>query len=524
MYLCSIILTKTSIFCVMSSWIVLLIIAFYFVTIFFVSWITTRKQQKDDKRSFFVGDRKSPWYVVAIAMIGTSISGVTYVSVPGMVAGSQFSYMQMVLGFVAGYFAVAYILLPLYYRLNLCSIYGYLEQRYGLYSYRTGSAFFLISKFLGCAVRMYLTAVVLQLVLFDGLGIPFAGSVALIMLIVWLYTFRGGVKTLVWTDLLQTMCLILAMVFFIYFVCKTLGLSAAGLYDTISESEWSRTWFFDDPNDKRYFWKQFFAGMFTTIAMTGLDQDMMQKNLSCKSLKEAQKNMVSYGFGFLPVNIIFLSLGILLYKYATELGMLDGTKLMSLEGKELVSDELFPYLATGTNPLTGEAFLPLAVSILFVMGLIAAAFSSAGSAVTALTTSFTVDMLRADKKQDATQLKQTRFWVHLVNTILMGCMIYLFSIVGSGSVINAVYVVASYTYGPLIGLYFFGLYTKIRPRDRFVPFICLLSPILCFILSTHSEEWFNGYKIGYELLLINGGITALGLYLSSITRKKPFRP
>ena len=506
------------IFLKMSSWIVLLIIATYFCAIFIVSWITTRKQQKDDKRTFFVGDRKSPWYVVAIAMIGTSISGVTYVSVPGMVAGTQFSYLQMVLGFVAGYFAVAYILLPLYYKLNLCSIYGYLEQRYGLNSYRTGSAFFLISKFLGCAVRMYLTAVVLQLVLFDGFGIPFAGSVGLIMLIVWLYTFKGGVKTLVWTDLLQTLCLILAMIFFIYFVCKTLGLTASGLYNTISNSEMSHIWFFDDANDKRFFWKQFLAGMFTTIAMTGLDQDMMQKNLSCKSLKEAQKNMVTYGFGFLPVNLIFLSLGILLYQYARQLGMFDGSVLISMDGNPLLADELFPYLATGTNPVAGEAFLPLAVSILFVMGLIAAAFSSAGSAVTALTTSFTVDILRADKKQDAIQLKKTRSLVHLVNTVLMGLMIYLFSILGSGSVINAVYVVASYTYGPLLGLYFFGLYSKFKPRDKFVPIICVLSPILCFILSNNSEAWFNGYKIGYELLLINGGLTALGLFLSSLKR------
>ena len=506
------------IFLKMSSWIVLLIIATYFCAIFIVSWITTRKQQKDDKRTFFVGDRKSPWYVVAIAMIGTSISGVTYVSVPGMVAGTQFSYLQMVLGFVAGYFAVAYILLPLYYKLNLCSIYGYLEQRYGLNSYRTGSAFFLISKFLGCAVRMYLTAVVLQLVLFDGFGIPFAGSVGLIMLIVWLYTFKGGVKTLVWTDLLQTLCLILAMIFFIYFVCKTLGLTASGLYNTISNNEMSRIWFFDDAYDKRFFWKQFLAGMFTTIAMTGLDQDMMQKNLSCKSLKEAQKNMVTYGFGFLPVNLIFLSLDILLYQYARQLGMFDGSVLISMDGNPLLADELFPYLATGTNPVTGEAFLPLAVSILFVMGLIAAAFSSAGSAVTALTTSFTVDILRADKKQDALQLKKTRSLVHLVNTVLMGLMIYLFSILGSGSVINAVYVVASYTYGPLLGLYFFGLYSKFKPRDKFVPIICVLSPILCFILSNNSEAWFNGYKIGYELLLINGGLTALGLFLSSLKR------
>jgi len=502
----------------MSSWIVLCIIAAYFLLIFTVSWLTTRKQRKDDKNSFFVGDKKSPWYVVAIAMIGTSISGVTYVSVPGMVADTQFSYLQMVLGFVVGYFAVAYILLPLYYRLNLCSIYSFLDQRFGNNSYRTGSVFFLISKYLGCAVRMYLTAVVLQLVLFDGLGLPFAASVSVIMLIVWLYTFKGGVKTLVWTDLLQTLCLLLAMVFFIICVCNTLGLNFSSFYHTIKDSALSRTWFFDDYNDKRYFWKQFLAGAFTTIAMTGLDQDMMQKNLSCRSLREAQKNMVSYGFAFLPVNIVFLSLGVLLYKYAEQLGVLTSRGLISLDGTALKADELFPYLATGINPITGDSFLPLVVSILFILGLIAAAFSSAGSAVTALTTSITIDILGADKKQDAPELKKTRFKVHLLNTALMGLMIYLFSIVGNGSVINAIYVVASYTYGPLLGLYFFGLYTKCKPIDRWVPIICIVSPLLCLLLSTYSEVWFNGYKIGYELLLINGGITALGLYLSSLFR------
>lgn len=497
----------------MSSLLVLLIIVFYFALIFFVSWLTTRKKD-NDSQSFYRGNRQSPWYVVAIAMIGTSISGVTYVSVPGMVATSQMSYLQMCLGFVAGYFAIAYILLPLYYKLGLSSIYIYLQQRYGSASHRTGAIFFLLSKFLGCAVRMYLTAVVLQLVLFDGLGIPFGFSVACIMAIVWLYSFRGGVKTLVWTDLLQTLCLLLAMVGFVVCVSDALGLSFSGLCQTICDSPMSRVWYWDDMDDKRFFWKQFLGGAFTTIAMTGLDQDMMQKNLSCRSLRDAQKNMVSYGFSFLPVNLIFLSLGILLYLYAAQLGIYDADSgtLTSLNGLAMKADELFPYLATGSHPDTGQPFLPLFVSIIFVLGLIAAAFSSAGSAVTALTTSVMVDFL------DDRQKLRTR--VHIINSVLMGVMIYLFHILSSGSVINAVYVIASYTYGPLIGLFFFGLFTRSCPRDGWIPLICLLSPICCYVLDQNSQVWFNGYTIGYELLLINGGLTAFGLWISSLGRKK----
>jgi len=493
----------------MSAPLVLAIIAFYFCVIFFVSYLTTRRQ-KDGNRSFFIGDRKSPWYVVAIAMIGTSISGVTFISVPGMVAATQFSYLQMVLGFVAGYFAVAYVLLPLYYKLNLCSIYGYLEQRYGLSSYRVGATFFLISKFLGCGVRMYLTALVLQLILFDNLGISFAANITLTMTVVWLYTFRGGVKTLVWTDMLQTLSLILAVIFCIFYICRAMGLDFQGLWHTISGSPLSQTWFFDDVNDKRYFWKQFLAGMFTTIAMTGLDQDMMQKNLSCKTLRDARKNVISYGFGFLPVNLLFLALGILLYRYAASVGLCDATgNLIGLK-----SDELFPLLATGGD--TTGTYLPTVVGILFILGLIAAAFSSAGSAVTALTTSVTVDILRADRFNNEKQIKKIRSCVHILNTIVMGILIYLFRVVGNNSVIDAVYVVASYTYGPLLGLYAFGLYTRRRVRDRWVPFVCLLSPIACFILSRNTETWFNGYKMGYELLLVNGALTALGLWIASL--------
>ncbi len=502
----------------MSSSLVIAIIALYFMMLLVVSYITTKK--KTDSKSFFTGGRQSPWYVVAIAMIGTSISGVTFISVPGMVNASQFGYLQMALGFVAGYFAIAYILLPLYYRLNLSSIYTYLDQRFGNGSYKIGAAFFLISKYLGCGVRMYLTAIVLQLIVFNGLGIPFWLNVAVTMLVVWLYTFRGGVKTLVWTDMIQTLSLIMAVMLCIWYVGRQLGLDFGGMVSAIADSGMSRIWYFDDVNDRQFFFKQFFAGMFTTIAMTGLDQDMMQKNLSCKSLKDAQKNVVSYGFSFLPVNLLFLALGVLLYQYAAQLGLFVDGKLTDIGGNALKADELFPYLATGVDA-EGSHFLPVAVGVLFVVGLIAAAFSSAGSAVTALTTSFTVDILRADKRMDEERLSCVRNYVHVGNTVLMGLLICAFSVIGDNSVIDAVYVVASYTYGPLLGLYFFGLYTKRVVRDKYVPVVCILSPLICLVLSMNSQAWFGGYKMGYELLLYNGGITALGLLLISSSAASP---
>ncbi len=487
----------------MSTTLILTVIACYFAIILTISYLTTKK--KADNKDFFSGSRQSPWYVVAVAMIGTSISGVTFISVPGMVQFSAFGYLQMALGFVAGYFAIAYVLLPLYYKMNLSSIYTYLDKRFGNSSYKVGAAFFLISKFLGCGVRMYLTAIVLQLIIFNSLNIPFWLNAAVTMLIVWLYTFRGGVKTLVWTDMIQTLSLIAAVVLCIVYVGKAMGLDFSAMCSSVANSEMSRIWFFDDVNDKQFFFKQFFAGMFTTIAMTGLDQDMMQKNLSCKNLKEAQKNVVSYGFSFLPVNLLFLSLGVLLYEYAAKLGMFSGGNLTDISGNPLKADELFAYLATSGN------FLPQIVGLLFIIGLVAAAFSSAGSAVTALTTSVTIDILNADKKQDETALRKTRFIVHIINSVLMGVLICLFSVIGNNSVIDAVYVVASYTYGPLLGLYLFGLYTKKQVKDKFVPVVCVLSPIVCLVFSLNSEAWFNGYKTGYELLLYNAGLTFLGL-------------
>ncbi len=487
----------------MTAVIGLVIIAAYFLMLVGVSFASSRGGSGN--ADFFRGGGRSPWPVVAVAMIGTSISGVTFISVPGMVAGAQFSYMQMVLGFTAGYVVIAYVLLPLYYRLNMNSLYAYLEGRFGPHSYRSGAAFFLLSKMLGCGVRMYLTAIVLQLIVFDPLGVPFGLNVLVTMVVVYLYTFRGGVRSLVWTDMLQTLCLIAAVVLCIFYVGRQMGLDLKGLCSSVADSGMSRIWFFDDFKDTRYFWKQFLAGMFTTVAMTGLDQDMMQKNLSCRNLKESRRNMLSYGAAFIPVNLLFLSLGVLLYQFAASRGL-----------SVARPDELFPTVACGTDRATGEAYMPLEVSLLFILGLVAAAFSSAGSALTALTTSFTVDILKGDRRYDEQKLKRVRNAVHLCNAVLMGFIIVGFRSIGDGSVINAVYTVASYTYGPLLGLYCFGILSRRRPRDRWVPVICVLSPLLCLLLATHSEAWFGGYRIGFELLLINALLTALGLHLASI--------
>ena len=470
---------------------------------------------KESNSAFFSGDRKSPWPVVAISMVGTSISGVTFISVPGYVAATQMSYMQMVLGFFAGYIAIAFILLPLYYKLDSFSIYGYLSGRFGPRSRTTGAGFFLLSKFLGCGVRMYLTAIVLQIILFGPLGIPFLVNILLTMLIVWGYTFRGGVKTLVWVDMLQTLCMVGAVILAIIFVCHALGFDFKGLCTAIGGSPMSRIWFFDNPADKRFFWKQFLAGAFTAVAMTGLDQDMMQKNLSCKNLHSAKKNVLSYGFSFVPINLLFLWLGVLLYLYGAQVGLCDGSGQL-LGG--LKADELFPVLATGKNPATGLRYLPAAVGVAFVIGLVCAAFSSAGSAVTALTTSVTVDILGADRKQDETTLTRTRHRTHALVCLVMAGLIYAFRAIGNGSVINAVYVVASYTYGPLLGLYVFGLFTRLRPRDSWIPWICIVSPLLCLVLSQGAPRWF-GFEIGYELLLINAGFTMIGLAIASIRKE-----
>ena len=468
----------------------------YFAVILGASLALSRKGSSSD---FFRGSGRSPWPVVAIAMVGTSISGVTFVSVPGMVAASEFSYLQMALGFIAGYAVIAYVLLPLYYSRRMNSLYCYVEERFGAWSYHTSAAFFLLSKVLGCGVKMYLTATVLQLVLFSPLGIPFWLNIALTMLIVYLYTFRGGVRTLVWTDMLQTLCLLGAVVLSIVFIGKGMGLDIGGICSTVRDSGMTRMWFFDDPSDTRYFWKQFLAGMFTTIAMTGLDQDMMQKNLSCRSQHQSRKNMLSYGVAFVPVNFLFLCLGVLLYSFAASRGI-----------QVSRPDDLFPTIACGSPGQGTAPYMPPAVSLLFVLGLISSAFSSSGSSLTSITTSVTVDLLRADRRLPEQRLRRVRGAVHIAAAAVMGVVIAAFRLIGSESVINAVYTVASYTYGPLLGLFAFGIFTRRRVLDKAVPFICTAAPLLCLMLATHSEQWF-GWKTGFELLIINAALTFIGL-------------
>ena len=476
----------------------------YFAAVISLSLWAARKNR--GSADFFRGGRRSPWPVVAVAMVGTSISGVTFVSVPGMVEASAFSYLQMALGFVAGYAVIAFLLLPLYYRLNLTSLYEYLEMRFGLCSHKTGAVFFLLSKVLGCGVKMYLTAIVLQLVLFDPLGVPFAANVGLTMLLVWLYTFRGGVRSLVWTDMIQTLCMLGCVVLCIVFVCRAAGFSLAEGCRSIAESPMSRIWFFDDPRDTRYFWKQFLAGMFTTVAMTGLDQDMMQKNLSCRNLRESRRNVLSYGVAFIPVNLLFLALGVLLSGYAAANGIYIAKP-----------DDLFPTIACGTGT-DGAPFMPPAVSLLFVLGLVSAAFSSSGSSLTSITTTFTLDILKAGNRQDEAGLKRTRNFVHAGAAIVMGAVICAYRAIGDESVINAVYTISGYTYGPLLGLFLFGIFTRRNPREAWVPPVCIASPLLCMLLSANSEQWFGGWRIGFELLLINCALTMLGLWLAGLGR------
>lgn len=476
----------------MSPLSVIITIAAYFLVLFIVSYIAGRKA---DNEGFFVGNRKSAWYVVAFAMIGSSISGVTFVSVPGMVEVSNFSYLQMVLGFVAGQFIIAFVLIPLFYRMNLVSIYEYLENCFGGSSYKTGAWFFFISKMLGAAVRLFLVCLTLQLLVFEPFKLPFVLNVIITVALVWLYTFRGGVKSLIWTDSLKTFCLVVSVVLCIYYIASDLRLDFTGMVTTISESDLSRMFFFDDVNDKRYFFKQFLAGVFTMIAMTGLDQDMMQRNLSCKNFKDSQKNMITSGISQFFIILLFLMLGVLLYTFTARQGIDNPAK----------SDELFPMIATG-------GYFPGIVGVLFIIGLISAAYSAAGSALTALTTSFTVDILGVKGKTEEAVVK-IRKRVHVGMAVVMGAVIFVFNLLNNTSVIDAVYILASYTYGPILGMFAFGIFTKKQVRDKYIPVVAIVSPILCYILQRNSEAWFGGYQFSYELLIFNALFTFIGLCL-----------
>ena len=472
----------------------------YLAFLFAISYITSRK---NDNSGFFVGGRQSSWIVVSIATIGSTISGVTFVSVPGMVQTNGFAYLQMVMGFVVGQFLIAYVLVPMYYRLKLVSVYEYLKERFGMNSYHTGAWFFFISKMLGAAVRVYLVCLTLQILIFEPLGIPFILNAAVTMLVVWLYTYRGGVKTVIWTDLFKTLCLVLSVVLCIYFIAQGMGYNLAGVCQSVFSDDMSRIFFFDDINDRRFFPKQFFAGVFTIIATTGLDQDLMQRNLSCKNSSESRKNMmVSILLQFIVISL-FLMLGVLLYTYASFIG---------LDSSGYKGDEIFTKIATG-------GYLPMAVGILFLIGLIAAAFGAAGSALTALTTSFTVDILNADRSNE-TATARKRKMVHVFMALVMALVIYMFNRFNNTSVIDAVYILASYTYGPILGMFVFGIFIKRQVKDKWIPLVAIIAPILCFIVDRNSQEWFNGYRFSYELLILNAAFTFVGLYILSSSRKQ----
>lgn len=482
----------------MQSSYILIVIAVYFLLLLFISYLTSRKGGTDND-AFFRANKSSKWYVVAFAMIGTSISGVTFVSVPGMVRNLDMTYMQMVFGFFFGYIIIAYVLLPLYYRLNLTTIYGYLGQRYGQRSYKTGAWFFLISKIVGAAARLYLVAFILQTLVFDAWGVPFVITVVGIILVIWLYSHKSGVRTIIWTDWIQTLLFLSALVMITWQVMHRLDFSIVDSVKAISSSSHSRIFVFDDWTSTQNFFKQFFSGVFITIVMTGLDQDQMQKNLTIKSLKDAQKNVLSYGLAFAPINFLFLSLGVLLIFYAQHSG------IMLPE----VSDNILPVLAS-------EHLGPTVLAV-FIVGIVAAAFSSADSALTALTTSYCVDILDMKKTDDPAIEKKniiTRRWVHLVISAVFVLIILLIKAIGSDSIITAIYKLASYTYGPLLGLYVAGLYTKVKPIDKYVPYVAIMAPVICFVIEL-SAKHFLGYQVGYELLLLNGLLTGIGLWLLS---------
>ena len=467
---------------------IIITVLLYFAALMLFSRVTARRG--DNNQTFFRANRRSPWYMVAFGMVGASISGITFVSVPGMTMFTGMTYVQMCIGFILGYFAVAFVLLPVYYRLNLTTIYTYLKERLGMHSYKTGAWFFLISKMTGAAVRFYVVCIILQRFVLDAIGVPFALTVVAMVALIWLYTRRGGIKTLVWTDTFQTTCMFAALILIIYNVMGQLGMSATDAVKAIAANEHSRMFVMDDWISTQNFWKQLLSGAFVVIVMTGLDQDMMQKNLTCRTLREAQKDMCTYGFAFVPANMLFMALGVLLMMLAQK----DGIALPAS------GDELLPMFAA-----TGR--LGSTVVVLFTIGIVAASFSSADSALTALTTSYCVDIRQREGDE------QLRRRAHIGIAVVFGLFILMFKTLNSTSVIDAIYILCSYTYGPLLGLFAFGLFTSRKPCDKLVPYIAVASPLVCFALEkTAMQCW--GYKFGYELLMINGLLTFVGLYVS----------
>ena len=470
--------------------IVLATIVGYFCLLFLISWLASRGSDSSDA---LTGGRKAPWFIVAIAMIGAPISGVTFVSVPGMVVAKGYSYLQMVLGFIVGYFAIAYVLIPMFYKRNLVSIYGYLQQRFGGGTHKTGAWFFFVSKMLGAAVRFYVVCVTLQLLVFGPLGIPFVVNVIATIALIFLYTLQGGVKTVIWTDTLKSFCLVMSVVLCIVFVASSLGYGLGDMCKAIAASDNSQMFFFDNPKEGTYFWKQFIAGIFMVIATTGLDQDLMQRTLASKDAAESKKGLIVSGITQFFVIALFLILGTLLTLYINNTGMTMPEK----------SDELFGAVAFAPG-------MPVVVGILFILGLVAAAYSAAGSALTALTTSFTVDILGADKKQDDTKLASTRRIVHIAMAAGMGVVILVFYAISNSDAISAVYTLASYTYGPILGLFVYGMMCKTQVRDKLVPVVCIAAPVISFFVQMWLEKQYE-YTLGFELLLLNAALTILGL-------------
>ena len=473
----------------------------YFALLIGVAYLTSRNSS--DNASFFIANRNSKWYLVAFGMIGTALSGVTFISVPGAVGKSGFDYFQFVLGNAFGFIFIATVLLPLYYRMNLISIYTYLERRLGAYSYKTGAVIFLISRTIGSAFRLYLVAIVLQKFIFDAWNVPFWVTIVLCLVLIWLYTHKGGLKTIIITDTLQTVFLLLSVVLSIIFIARSLDLDITGTFEAVKNSSYSRIFFWDDfMTSKSNFFKQFIGGVFVTIAMTGLDQDLMQKNLSMKTIGEAQKNMFTFTAVFVVMNIFFLSVGALLYLYAAK----NGIDVAALG----TPDQLYPEIALNhLNILPG---------IIFMLGLTAATFATTDSALTALTTSFCVDFLHFDKKADQNdpKLVNQRHFVHIGFSVLMVLVILVFKMINNDSVVKSIFTAAGYTYGPLVGLFAFGMLTKRAVADKIVPYICLASPLLCFVINTNSMAWF-GYTIGYELIILNGLITFILLWITGKT-------
>lgn len=471
---------------------ILILILSYFSVLILFSYLTGKKETSNND-SFFKANKQSPWYLVAFGMIGSSLSGVTFISVPGKVEGSQFVYFQIVLGYIIGYFVIGAVLLPLYYRLNLTSIYTYLGERFGKFSYKTGAWFFIISRTVGSNLRLLLVADVLQTLVFEPLNIPYWVTVTATIFLIWLYTFKSGIKTIIWTDTLQTFFMLVSVGICIYVVSSDLGLNISNIAQFIADSDYSKTFFFEDASLPTYFWKQFLSGAFIAIVMTGLDQDMMQKNLTCRSLKDAQKNMFWFTIVLTVVNFLFLVLGLLFTEYAVKNGI-DAHK-----------DQLFPILA--------NQYLGIVVAFSFILGLIAAAYSSADSALTSLTTSFSIDILEIEKKYSEAKQVSIRKKIHLAFVFVSIFVILLFKYAfNDASIIDKVLKFAGFTYGPLLGLYTFGLFTKWNVKDKLTPLVAILAVVISILLNNYSEVWF-GFNFGFEILIVNGFLTFLGLIL-----------